>query len=89
MSSLLFNLYMAVKERLKNRRIGVRVGEIRLRNLAYADDLVLLAMNKEAMQDMMLSFKEFLKDRNLELNREKSKMLIFNKRSRDMKEKLI
>jgi len=46
-------------------------------------------MNKETMQDMILSFKEFLKDRNLELNGEKSKMLIFNKRGRDMKEKWI
>jgi len=38
--------------------------------LAY-DDLVLLTKNREAMQDMILSFKEFSKDKRLELNVEK------------------
>lgn len=51
-SPLLFNLYMEIEERMENRRIGgVNLGTTR--NLVYADDIVLVANNKEAMLDMM------------------------------------
>jgi len=64
-SSLLFNLYVAdIEEKLKSRGIGgVRIDRIRIWNLAYTD-LVLLIKNREAIQDMILSFKGFLKDKN-------------------------
>jgi len=39
------------------------------------------------MLDMMTTLKVFLKDRSLELNVKKSKILIFNRRGRDKKEK--
>lgn len=51
-SPLLFNLYMEIEERMENRRIGgVNIGTTR--NLVYADDIVLVANNKETMLDMM------------------------------------
>jgi len=89
MRPLLFNLYVAdIEERLKNRGIRrIRIGRIKIWNLAYSDDLVLLAKNKDGMQDMILSFKGFKKNRKLELNVKKSKMLVFNRRDRDRKEK--
>jgi len=40
--------------------------------------VVLIAKNREAIQDMMSMLKEFLKDRQLGLNVEKSKVLVFN-----------
>jgi len=58
-----------INEELKNRKIGgVEVGNMRIWELAYADDLVLLARNKVALEDMMLTFGRFLKERKLELN---------------------
>jgi len=61
MNPLLFNSYMTDIEERKSREIGgVRIGRIRIWNLVYVNDLVLLAKNRKAMQDMMLSFKEFL-----------------------------
>jgi len=49
LSPLLFNLYMAgINEMLKARGIGgVRIGRGRIWNLAYADDIVLLAKNRK------------------------------------------
>jgi len=89
MSSLLFNIYIAeLEERLEKRGIGgIGIGNSRVWNLAYADDLVLLAKNREAMVDMMSTLKIFLKDRDMELNTEKSKMLIFNRKRREKKER--
>jgi len=61
-SPLLFNLYMAeIDEMLKDRKIGgVEIGCERVWDLAYADDIVLLAKNKEALEDMMVRLENFL-----------------------------
>jgi len=87
MSPLLFNIYMAeLEERLEKRGIGgVAISNKRIWNLAYADDIVLVAKNREAMMDMMLTLKSFLKDRRMELNTEKSKILVFNRKDREKK----
>jgi len=89
MSPLLFNLYTAeLEERLERRGIGgIGIGKNRIWSLAYADDLVLIAKNREAMIDMMASLRVFLKDRKMELNADKSKMLVFNRKDREKKEK--
>jgi len=55
--------------------------------LAYADDIVLIAKNRDAMLNMMMTLKVFLKDRSMESNVGKSKILEFNRRGRDRKEK--
>jgi len=88
MSPLLFNIYIAeLKERLEKRGIGgVGISNKRIWNLAYADDVILLAKNREAMMDMMATLKTFLKDKGMELNT-KSKMLILNRKSREKKER--
>jgi len=65
--------------------MGIR--RIRIWSLAYTDDIVLVANNREAMQDMMGSFRKFLKERKLELSVEKSKVLVFNRKRKERKEK--
>jgi len=47
--------------------------------LAYADDLVLLAKNEESMKEIMTRLERYLRDKNFQLNAEKSKMLCFRK----------
>jgi len=88
MSPILFNLYLAdIDERLKERGIGgVGIGRARIWSLAYADDIVLVANNREAMQDMTSTFKRFLMERKLELCADKTKMLVFNRKRKERKE---
>jgi len=66
MSPLLFNLYTAkLEKRLKRREIGgTRIDRFRFWSLVYADDVVLITKNREAIQNMMSTLKEFLKDRS-------------------------
>jgi len=76
-----------INEELRNRKIGgIEVGNMRIWELAYADDIVLLARNKVALEDMMLTFSRFLKERKLELNTDKSKILVFNRKKNERKE---
>ncbi|XP_029159137.1 uncharacterized protein LOC114931324, partial [Nylanderia fulva] len=72
---------------MEDRNIGgVKIGKIRIWNLAYADDIVLLANNRDAMQDMMSVFRRFLKDIKLELSADKTKMMV-NRKRKEKKEK--
>ena len=61
MSLLLFNLYIAdLDEKFRGGAIGgISVDKQRIWNLAYADDIVLLIKNREALQDMIGSFRIF------------------------------
>lgn len=90
MSPTLFNLYIADLDReLEKRGIGgVAIGKVRIWSLAYADDMVLLAKNKVALEDMMDTLKRFLKDRKLEICVEKTKIGIFNSKGRGEREVL-
>lgn len=89
LSPTLFNLYIAeVDKYFEKKGIGgIKLGKERIWSLAYADDMVLLAKNREALLGMMEAFKSFCTDRELILNTEKTKLLIFNKKESDRKEK--
>lgn len=88
MSPLLFNLYIAdLDKEMKNRNIGgVQIGNQRIWSLAYADDIVLLANNREAIQDMMSRFKRFLAKRKLKLCTKKTKLLVSGRKGKEKKE---
>jgi len=78
---LLFALVITdVEEKMKKGQVGgVLTGKNRIWTLAYADDLVLLAKNEESMKEIMRRLKRYLRDKNLQLNAENSKMLCFRK----------
>jgi len=70
-----------VEEEMKKGQVGgVLIGKNRIWTLTNADDLVLLAKNKESMKKIMRRLERYLRDKNLQLNAEKSKMLCFRKR---------
>ena len=66
---------------------GVPLGNSRLWSLAYADDMILLAKNREALIEMMAIFRKFCKDRDLKLNAEKTKVVVFNRKKKEKMEK--
>lgn len=67
-------IYIAdLDNELAKKNIGVTLGNNRLWALAYVDDIILLAKNKVALEDMMGTLKKFLKTRKMELSAEKTK----------------
>ena len=88
LSPILFCLYISeLESEFRKRNIGgVKIGNTRIWSLDYADDLVLLALNREALLDMMDTLKKFLKIRDLILSTDKSKVLIYNKEANEKKE---
>ena len=89
LSPLLFSLYMAdIGKVLKERGIGgIKLGKDRVWSLEYADDMVFLAKNREAMLDMLDTIKRFLRRRKMVLCTEKSKMMVYNKKGREKYER--
>jgi len=78
---LFFALVIAdVEEEIKKGQVGgVLIGKNRIWTLTYADDLVLLAKNKESMKEIMKRLERYLRNKNLQPNAEKSRMLCFRK----------
>ena len=69
-----------LESEFRKRNIGgVKIGNIKIWSLDYADDLVLLALNKGALLDVMDTLKIFLKIRDQILSTDKSKVLVYNK----------
>lgn len=70
-------------EEMKNKGLdGIKVGKIRICNLTYADDTVLVTRNREALIDMDI-LRRFLKKRKLELCMKNAKIMVFNKKKKD------
>ena len=66
---------------------GVKIGSDRLWSLAYADDIVLIAENREALIDMIGTFRKILKNRKMILSEEKTKIVVFNRNGKSKKER--
>ena len=60
------------------------VNRIRIWNLAYVDDIVLLAKNRVDMMDIL---RRFLIGRKLGLCVKKTKIIVFNKPGKEKKER--
>lgn len=88
LSPTLFALYTAdLEERMRRGQAGgVVIGRIKFWSLTYADDIVLLAKTPKELKEMMGRMKRYLDSRELILNANQSKLLIF-KRGRSQKKK--
>lgn len=76
-SPSLFSLYIDdIHEQLHG---GVDIGDVKVKVLMYADDLVLLAKTPEAMQSMINRVEQYCDKWRLTVNLEKSKVMIFRK----------
>lgn len=77
LSPLLFSLF--VNDLHDSIPGGINVGDSLLRILLYADDLTLLADDPETLQTMINSLAEYCDRWNLQVNLDKSKIVIFRK----------
>jgi predicted GTPase len=55
-------------------------------SLAFADDMVIVAKSERQMKEMMRNLEKYVRKKNLEVNVEKTKMMVFNKRKRKNEE---
>uniref|UniRef100_A0A0A9Z5B5 RNA-directed DNA polymerase from mobile element jockey n=1 Tax=Lygus hesperus TaxID=30085 RepID=A0A0A9Z5B5_LYGHE len=64
---------------------GVMVNGVKIRMLAYADDVVLLASSPSSLQGMINDLEEYCKTWNLVVNMKKSKIVVFRNGGRPAK----
>ncbi|CAG4964250.1 unnamed protein product [Parnassius apollo] len=80
MSSWLFILYLdSCLQKLKNSYLGVKLGDIKVNCLLYADDAVLIAPSEAELQALVTCMKEECEIKGLRLNANKTKVLVFEK----------
>ena len=75
LKTTLFNI---VKELVKGNCDPVRVGDLSVNCLLYADDIVLLSESKSGLQSSLNILGIYCSNWKLQVNVEKSKVLIFN-----------
>jgi hypothetical protein len=80
LSPVLFSLYLNDLE--QNLTGGLRIAGIRVKVLAFADDVVLIAENPRSLQDMINQLEKYNDRWNLTLNLNKSKVMVFKKRGK-------
>ena len=84
LSPLLFNLYINnfasyLPDLGEN---SIKFGRETVSHFFYADDLVILAESREKLQQKLDRLAKFSKDKDLAVNAEKSKVMIFNRAGR-------
>ena len=87
LSPMLFILFIEnIEEYLRKRQEGgIKIGNKRVYALAYADELVIIAETKEEMERLIKYLNKYFQDKELEVNAEKSKIMVFCKGKSRMK----
>ncbi|CAK1591151.1 unnamed protein product [Parnassius mnemosyne] len=68
-----------VQIKLKNSCLGVKLGDIKVNCLLYADDAVLIAPSEAELQALVTCMKEECEIKGLRLNANKTKVLVFER----------
>lgn len=63
------------------------MGEDKIWSLTYADDIIIVANNREAIKDMIDTFGRILKDRGMEISTGKTNIVVFNRKGKERFEK--
>ena len=87
LSPTLFNLYVnEINKYLDTNLDQPSLGSKSIGSLLYADDLILISKSKTGLQNALNKLAIFCKEWDMELNTKKTKIVIFNKGSRLLKE---
>ena len=84
LSSSLFSLYIADLENIlkKAQDGGLILGRKKFLSLCYADDIDMVARDEEQMRAMLETFKKYLTRKELSLNVNKSKVMVFKRKKK-------
>lgn len=90
LSPTLFKIYVNdIVDSLKNtdNTTPVNIGEIKINCLLYADDIILISRTKSGLQKCLDTIHTFSKRWHMPVNTQKTKVMIFNRAGRFLKEK--
>ena len=88
LSPLLFTLIMEeLTQRIKNREVGIKVGEGKLSVLLFADDVVLLTDNLDEMLKLLGEIDKFSEDMEMKFAIDKCKAMIINGKENEIQNK--
>ena len=80
MSAWLFILYLdSCLQGVKQIDMGVKVADLNVNCLLYADDAVLIALSECELQALVTTLKEGCENNDLSLNKNKTKVLVFER----------
>ena len=79
LSPYLFNIYTEFIFRESQHLTGIKIGGKNINNLRYADDTVLMANNKEDLNEIVQTVKQHSSIGGLEMNAKKTKTMVFSK----------
>lgn len=84
LSPVLFNIFIEdLDEECRRKKLGGTViGSEKIYSLKFADDVVLVADDKEGLGEMLKSLEKFASKNELEVNSNKTKIMIFKKGGR-------
>ncbi len=80
LSPSIFNIIMSDLEDLLRSTQGVQTGNIQIKGLFYADDIVLFAETEDGLQSMLNIADKFANKWGLKFNEKKSKIMVIGKR---------
>ena len=86
LSPLLFTLVMEeLTQRIRNKKnVGIKIGEERLNILLFADDVVLIAEDREGLQELLDEVSIFSVDMNMKFGVDKCKVMKINGKQNNM-----
>jgi 16S rRNA G1207 methylase RsmC len=79
LSALLFTIYVVDMDEMLDKAQAAG-------SVVFANDLVIAAKNEREMKETMRSLGKYVRKKKLEVNIEKTKMMVFNKRKRKSEE---
>ena len=86
LSPLLFNLFLSdLAKQFDTADDKVKLGNLGINSLFWADDLVLFAESKEGLDNLLQILEGYCKENHLMVNTKKTKCMIFNSSGRLMK----
>ena len=86
MSPLLFNIFLSdLAKKLDTMDDKVKVNDSEISSLFWADDIVMLSESENGLKGMLKALEEYTSENMLEVNTDKTKIMIFNKTGRLMR----
>ena len=83
LSPLLFNIFLSdLSKKLDSIDGKVKVNNSEISSLFWADDIVILSESETGLKEMLGALEEYTSQNKLEINTDKTKVMIFNKTGR-------